>query len=61
MENNNCEPFERLHAFLQDNEKNIGFHWTQDSNEPVFECIEDPYKEYFLSLEKQLDWIRDPF
>lgn len=59
---NHCEPFERLHKFLQDNEKNISeFTELKIQIGQHLNALKIRIREYFPPLEKQYDWIRDPF
>jgi len=62
IQKNNCEPFERLNIFLQDNKKNLS-NFTELKTQMVqhLNALKIRIREYFLPLEKQYDWIRDPF
>lgn len=59
----NCEPFERLNIFLQDNKKNLSnfikLKLTQMGHH--LNALKIRIREYFSPLEKHYDWIRDPF
>ncbi|CAI6352993.1 unnamed protein product [Macrosiphum euphorbiae] len=62
IQTNNCEPFERMNIFLQDTKKNVS-NFTELKTQMVqhLNALKIRIREYFPPLEKQYDWIRDPF
>lgn len=51
-----------MHTFLQDNEKNISdFTELKTQIGQHLNALKIRIREYFPPLEKQYDWIRDPF
>ncbi|XP_074032820.1 zinc finger BED domain-containing protein 5-like [Leptinotarsa decemlineata] len=62
IQKNNCEPFERLHKFLQDNETNLSdFTKLKTQMSQHLNSLQVGIREYFPPLDKQYNRIRYPF
>ncbi|KAK9872204.1 hypothetical protein WA026_022890 [Henosepilachna vigintioctopunctata] len=58
VKNDNCEPFERLGTFLQDNEKNISdFIELKTQMRQHLNTLKIRMRKYFSPLEKQSGYV----
>jgi len=62
IENNNCNTFESLNSFLNENEKSISaFADLKTEIGHHLSSLKTSIREYFPPTDKKLVWIRDPF